>query len=78
MDFGSKLEVEQSLAHEGSGEATVWPRGVAPGQTLAVKGLPLWLQPGGNRAELSWSPPEVFPGGVAVMLCRMWGMEGAK
>lgn len=75
VTFDVALNPGDSLTHEGLGTAMLWPRGMAPGKPLNVRGLPLVLQPGENKVEFTWAPPAAFPGGVDVVLYRLWPLE---
>lgn len=75
VTFPVTLKPGESLTNEGVGETMLWPRGMTPGQVVKATGVPLTLQPGENRIELSWGPAGSFPAGVDVMLYRLWPIE---
>jgi hypothetical protein len=65
----------QALTAGGPDGVMRWPGGMAPGQKVAVSTALLRLKPDENTVTFSTTTPEAFPGGVRVLLYRIWPME---
>ena len=65
----------QTLTAEGPGGVILWPGGMASGQMVAGATTPLMLKPGENTVTFSTATPQTFPGGVRILLYRIWPME---
>jgi len=73
--FPVSMASGQVLTSEGPGGVLLWLGGIAPSQKVIVSTKLLRLKPGENAITFSTTTPDAFPGGIRVLLYRIWPME---
>jgi hypothetical protein len=72
VEFPVQLNPGQVLTNEGIGETLYWEGAMKQAKTLRILSGDVLLRPGDNRIIFSWTRPEEFPGGIQVILYRLW------